>query len=158
MPSTYSSASISDSSALLQFVVHGGEIFKPASTGVQDGCTNRIRSPAHFLLLAICCAQSIRLRQIPVSWDCSCDPPSSCDLQKSLKIYAGLEYSMEDTTGISPRAVKLIVICVVFLPLAAIATCLRIWARRLKRVPLTLNDYLIIAALVSTDLEIEMGC
>ncbi|KAL8952039.1 MAG: hypothetical protein Q9222_002026 [Ikaeria aurantiellina] len=55
---------------------------------------------------------------------------------------------VQGVEGVSPRAVKVIVISVVFLPFAALAIALRLWARRLKRMPLALNDYLIIAAMV----------
>ena len=67
-----------------------------------------------------------------------------------------LSDSMEGNTGVSPRSIKLVVICAVFLPLAVVATGLRLWARRLKRVSLSLNDYLIVAALVGASPIIEM--
>ena len=46
------------------------------------------------------------------------------------------------------KGIAFLVVDIVFTVLAAIAVGLRIWARRLKRCPLTLNDYSVIAALV----------
>lgn len=55
---------------------------------------------------------------------------------------------VEDVRGISPRAIKNVVLCVTFLLLAATAIALRIWARRIKGSVLCFNDYVILAALV----------
>lgn len=52
------------------------------------------------------------------------------------------------TDRLRPGGVAILVICIIFLIPAALAVILRLWARRIKRVHLVLNDYLIIAALV----------
>lgn len=54
----------------------------------------------------------------------------------------------EDVREVSPRAIKIIILCVIFLALATTAVGLRIWARRIKGSLLCLNDYTILAALV----------
>lgn len=51
------------------------------------------------------------------------------------------------TDRLRPGGVAILVICIIFLIPAALAVILRLWARRIKRVHLVLNDYLIIAAL-----------
>ena len=51
--------------------------------------------------------------------------------------------SQNDSKGIA-----FLVVDIVFIVLAAVAVGLRLWARRLKRSPLALNDYSVIAALV----------
>lgn len=48
----------------------------------------------------------------------------------------------------NPEGVKLLAVVVVFLTLAIIAVALRVWARRIKRAALQLNDYYIFLALV----------
>ena len=50
----------------------------------------------------------------------------------------------------STYAAEHIVILIVFLSLATSAVGLRIWARRIQKVSLALNDYLILAGLVCT--------
>lgn len=55
---------------------------------------------------------------------------------------------VEDVRQVSPRAVKNIVLCVIFLLFAASAVFLRVWARRLKGSSLYCNDYAVIAGLV----------
>lgn len=54
----------------------------------------------------------------------------------------------EDVHQVSPRAVKNIVLCVIFLVLAISAVSLRVWARRIKGSSLYCNDYAILAGLV----------
>jgi hypothetical protein len=54
----------------------------------------------------------------------------------------------EDTRGLSSQGITLIIICAVFLVPAVAAVGLRIWARRIQRVPLCFNDYAILLALV----------
>ena len=55
----------------------------------------------------------------------------------------------EETIGdVSPRAIRIIIIGITFLVLAAIAVGLRLWARRIRNTSLSFNDYAIMAALV----------
>lgn len=49
---------------------------------------------------------------------------------------------------ISPHAYIIILICAAFLLLAILAVAFRVWARKLKGLPLSVNDYAIFAALV----------
>ena len=51
-------------------------------------------------------------------------------------------------SSISSDGVKLIVVSAIFFPLAIVFGALRVWARRLKRCSLRLNDYMIFLALV----------
>lgn len=55
---------------------------------------------------------------------------------------------VEDVRQVSPRAVKNVVLCVVFLMFAISAVSLRVWARRIKGSSLYWNDYAILAGLV----------
>lgn len=55
---------------------------------------------------------------------------------------------VENVSEVSPRAIKNIVICIIFLVLATAAVILRIWARRIKGSSLCFNDYAVLAALV----------
>ena len=52
------------------------------------------------------------------------------------------------TDKLRPGGVKIVIICIVFIIPASLAVILRVWARRIQRVHLVWNDYLIIAALV----------
>ena len=52
------------------------------------------------------------------------------------------------TDKLKPGGVAIAVICIVFIIPATLAVILRVWARRIKRVHLVWNDYLIVAALV----------
>ena len=52
------------------------------------------------------------------------------------------------TDKLRPGGVEITVVCVVFIMGAALTMILRMWARKIKRVHLIWNDYLIIPALV----------
>ena len=56
--------------------------------------------------------------------------------------------SLENVLTISPRAIKIIVVAVVFLTLGLFSVALRIWARKIKGQALMFNDYAMLAALV----------
>jgi hypothetical protein len=45
--------------------------------------------------------------------------------------------------------ISVIIVDVLFLALAALAICFRLWARRMTKKPLCFNDYAVIVALVS---------
>ena len=48
--------------------------------------------------------------------------------------------------------IKHVTIIAVFSSLASVAVVLRVWARRIQNIPLALNDYLIVLALVRAPL------
>jgi len=48
----------------------------------------------------------------------------------------------------SHKGIEVIATCTFFSTLAAVAVGLRIWARRLKNVSLSFNDYFVLAAMV----------
>ena len=52
------------------------------------------------------------------------------------------------TDKLRPGGVAIVVICIIFIIPATLAVILRVWARRIQRVHLVWNDFLIIAALV----------
>lgn len=55
--------------------------------------------------------------------------------------------SLIPSTGDS-RGIGLVVVCTVFLAIAIFAVSLRIWSRRIQKIPFRLNDYAIYVALV----------
>lgn len=54
----------------------------------------------------------------------------------------------EGLKSISQKGIDIVVICIVFNTLAATAVGLRVWARRLKEVSLSMNDFFILLAMV----------
>ncbi|KAM0801784.1 hypothetical protein BDR22DRAFT_971982 [Usnea florida] len=57
------------------------------------------------------------------------------------------QQSTTATDKLRPGGVAIVVICIIFIIPATLAVILRVWARRIQRVHLVWNDYLIIAAL-----------
>jgi len=55
---------------------------------------------------------------------------------------------VENPPEVSPRAIKNIILGIIFLVLATTSVILRIWARRIKGSSLCFNDFAILAALV----------
>ena len=51
---------------------------------------------------------------------------------------------------ISPGGKLIIIVASVMAPFVIVAVGLRLWARKLKRTPLTASDYLVVASLVLT--------
>ena len=56
--------------------------------------------------------------------------------------------TIPNVRGISPRALKLLVVSAICLALTSGAVALRLWARRIKGCRLCCNDYAILAAWV----------
>ena len=62
--------------------------------------------------------------------------------------------SVKDTSAVSPRATKIVVVGSVLFALGATSVALRIWARRIKGCSLRWNDYAMLLALVSPNRRI----
>ena len=63
-------------------------------------------------------------------------------------MHTGVSERSANTDKLRLGGIIIVVVCAVFVVAASLAVVLRLWARRIKRIRLSLNDYLAVAALV----------